>query len=224
MRIASALERGGERYGGSDSGGDATVAAIAAVAALVATAAGTGECPVGSEAALPTEKHGAHVNGVEQSLALLPPLLAGLEARVSYGTDPVASDSPGVVVDRREFEELRARALRLEYEVAALRAQAARRLDVVAREAATSRQEAEEGRAEAAALRQEVTELSGRLERGLLECRGSSNAKMVVPTPQASTGVSTTSACPSDASTSGGLSQKAPLSQRGGAGEPLKLA
>lgn len=131
--------------------------------------------------------------GAAQSLVLMPQVLADLEERIehveqtikdvhlesaacgakSFGHDvmsgtPNAVD-PGVGIntaanERLLLEALQSRAGRLEYEIAGLRAQVARRLDAAAHEVAASRQDAEDARAEVASLRLEVVKLVARLE------------------------------------------------------------
>lgn len=82
-------------------------------------------------------------------------LVADLEGRVD-----IVEQGAGM-----ETDGLRMRLLRLEREVSELRAQAARRLDVAARETAANRADAENARQEVSCLRQEVADLSARLAR-----------------------------------------------------------
>lgn len=135
------------------------------------------------------DKRSLHGGGgsVAQALAVLPQLLqvpqmlADLNARVARmersgfaaddightaggGLPPSAEESLGAGAASAPANHSRAGSLhqwtsRLEHEVADLRAQVARRLDIAARENALCRRDADNARAEAASLRKEVADL-----------------------------------------------------------------
>lgn len=178
-RIASAFGGGSAagHPGDAPAAGPGAAAAAAAVAAVAATAAMAAN--VEGELGGPggPEARRGHC-GVTRPLMMLPQLLqlpqsfTELEARMGrIESDMIDAQGGGPLVQRgasvsggagavRELELLRARAGRLEHEVAELRTQTARRLDAAARETALSRREAEEAHAEVASLRTEVERLS----------------------------------------------------------------
>lgn len=134
-RIASALERGGV---GGEAGSTASKAVLAAVTALVSHLGAGGAC---------TE------------LPRLPPDLEDQVGQIKRSLADLGSAEAG---GGRPWQ---LRADHIEKEVAELRAQVARRLDVAAAEVAASRRDADDARAELLALRQEMAEMSARLDK-----------------------------------------------------------
>lgn len=128
------------------------------------------------------DKRSLHGGGgsVAQALAVLPQLLqvpqmlADLNARVARmersggGLLPSAEENLGAGAASTPASHSGSGSLhqwnsRLEHEVADLRAQVARRLDIAARESALCRRDADKARAEAASLRKEVADLAAQL-------------------------------------------------------------
>lgn len=177
-RVATAFGGGALGQPGGPStmpGAAAAAAAMAAVAATAALAASGGEGDLSDHVGLEEKVRRAHA-GAARPFMMMPQLLqlphafADLEARMGriegdmsvQGGGPLpqrGAGAGGTAGTAREVDLLRARAGRLEHEVAALRAQTARRLDAAARETALSRRDAEEARAEVAVLRAEVDRL-----------------------------------------------------------------
>jgi cell division protein FtsB len=119
-----------------------------------ATPAGTPDVSLGSIPGEGPQRQRGHGT----SSVWLPPVLSDLEARIA----DLEGDRGGPS-DRSELNVLRQRTERLEYEVAELRAQTARRLDAAAREVAAGRREAEEARSENVVLRAKVADLTSLL-------------------------------------------------------------
>lgn len=152
-RIANVLERGD----GAEEEGDSSVMvglanALKSLASTTPTV--TPDVSLGSIPGDGTQRQ----RGQGTSSVWLPPVLSDLEARIAD-----LEGDKGTPCDRSELTSLRQRTERLEYELAELRAQTARRLDAAAREVAVGRREAEEARSETVVLRAKVADLTSLL-------------------------------------------------------------